>query len=347
MHLALARVLLPLFPVVRGEGQGKTIYLDSAMSTPNPIHEPFHEGELTIQRRADTVAQGRNSGRMIADTIVPGAINFVNTQPFAVMGSVDNQQRLWASIVVGTAGFMAAEPRALDIDLSETWRIDSDPLWRNLASDPRIGILVIDLRNRARLRVNGRVTFPPEDQLHVDVEQAYPNCPQYIQRRNYGTATEQEGNAQSVYEIGTSLSDEQQQWITKADTMFVASEHPSGGIDASHRGGNPGFIQIVNSNQLRIPDYAGNGMFNTLGNLEVNPRAGVVIPDFENCRTLQLTGRTQIQWDIEDPQNETGGTRRFWDLHVEEWVCTDMPGALQWELLDRSPHNPEPIRPRE
>jgi len=308
------------------------------MSTTNTIHEVYHEGEIAVQQHAGAVAQARNNGRVITDTIIPGAIKFTKKQPFVVMGSLDKQQNLWASIVVGRTGFMTAEPRTLDLDLSQALRIEADPLWRNLASDPRIGILVIDLRSRARLRVNGRVSFPTDQQLHVDVEQAYPNCPQYIQRRNFRPAHDKETSAGAA--SGTSLNHEQQQWIVNADTLFVASEHPSSGIDASHRGGNPGFIQIVNSARLRIPDYAGNGMFNTLGNFAANPRAGLVVPDFERGRTLQLTGRVETLWDVEDPHNETGGSGRYWDFEIECFVQIDnsLPGSS--EFLDYSPHNP-------
>jgi hypothetical protein len=255
-----------------------------------------------------------------------------------VTGSVDPQQNLWASIIVGTTGFMTAEPLTVDIDLSQTLRIDADPLWRNLAGDPRIGILVIDLRSRARLRVNGRSEFPTSKQLHVNVDQAYPNCPQYIQRRIYRPSTDHPPSLQSS--VGVALSGDQQQWIRSADTLFVASEHPTSGVDVSHRGGNPGFIQIAGSARLRIPDYAGNGMFNTLGNFAANPRAGLVIPDFEGGRTLQLTGRAEILWDVEDPQSETGGTRRYWDFEIEHWIQIEkaLPGAS--EFLDYSPHDP-------
>ena len=308
------------------------------MSTTNTIHEVFHDGELEVQERAGAAAQARNNSRVIGDTIIPGAIKFTKKQPFVVMGSIDQQQNLWASIVIGSTGFITAEPHAVDLDLSQALRIDADPLWRNLASDPRIGILVIDLRSRARLRVNGRASFPTDNQLHVDVEQAYPNCPQYIQRRNYRPTWDEQINSKAA--VGTELNYEQQQWIGNADTLFVASEHPSSGLDASHRGGNPGFIQVVNRAQLRVPDYAGNGMFNTFGNFAVNPRAGLVIPDFENGRTLQLTGRAEVLWDVEDPRNETGGTGRFWDFEIEHWVQIEDSLLGATEFLDYSPHNP-------
>ena len=65
-------------------------------------------------------------------------------------------------------------------------------------------------------------------------------------------------------------------------------------MNASHRGGPPGFVEVVDDRTLRIPDYVGNSMLNTLGNLTVNPHAGLVVLDFGPNRTLQLTRRAEI-----------------------------------------------------
>ena len=300
----------------------------------------FHEGELDIQERAGAAVQGRNSGRMIAEAIIPGAVKFLNKQPLLVAGSVDADSSVWASIVVGRPGFMVAQPQSIDVDLSETLRIPHDPLWENLPRQHRIGLLAIDLRTRARLRVNGRVEFPIPDVLRVIVEQAFPNCPQYIQRRNFRPSISGQRRTSRQPTGGTELDSDQHQWVSGADTLFVASHHPEQGVDASHRGGHPGFVRVLSPTRIRIPDYAGNGMFNTLGNFEVNPRAGLIFADFENGRTLQLTGRAQILWDIDDPEGETGGTDRYWDFEIQRVIQTDeaLPGTTKF--LDYSPHNP-------
>ena len=57
--------------------------------------------------------------------------------------------------------------------------------------------------------------------------------------------------------------------------------------------------------------------------------------------TLQLIGRPEILWHVDDPANETGGTGRHWELEIERWLETDLIHELQWEFLDYSPHNPE------
>lgn len=299
----------------------------------------FHEGELAVQERAGALAQGRNSGRMISDVIIPGAIKFVKKQPMLIVGSVDEDENLWTSILIGDPGFMEAGPQVIDIDLTRSLRVASDPLWEDLKHHVQVGLLVIDLRTRARLRVNGRIDFSSANQLRVNVEEAYPNCPQYIQRRDFRPAIESSPDPMSTSRSGNALLPEQQRWLTEADTLFVSSRHASHGVDASHRGGNPGFIQLLDPNRIRIPDYAGNGMFNTLGNFETNPRAGLVIPDFKNGRTLQLTGRPEIQWDMAD-DDTTGGTHRYWDLAIDRWIQTENLLMGSTEFLDYSPHNP-------
>ena len=81
-------------------------------------------------------------------------------------------------------------------------------------------------------------------------------------------------------------------------------------------------------------------MYNTLGNFIVNPRAGLVFLDFERSQTLQLIGRPEILWELDDPQQETGGTKRYWDFHIEHWLQLDLPHTIEWDFLDYSPHNP-------
>ena len=76
---------------------------------------------------------------------------------------------------------------------------------------------------------------------------------------------------------GSLLTADRRDWILRADTLFVASAHPGQGADASHRGGRPGFVQIPHPQTLRIPDYPGNNTFNTLGNFENYPHAGLAL----------------------------------------------------------------------
>ncbi len=306
------------------------------------IDNPFHEGELQVQERVGVLEEGRRNAAAIADSIVKGALKFVAQQPMVVLGSVDDEQNVWASVLFGRSGFVEAEDdRTVIFDLTRAARDPHDPFWDNIERDPRIGMLVIDLATRRRLRINGRIGHLDSDRMRLDVEESYPNCPKYIQRRQAVGDWQVAGSMTAEPLRGHTLLPEHRSLLTSIDTFFIASANPRGGVDASHRGGNPGFVRVLNETTIRIPDYRGNSMFNTFGNFVLHPHAGLVLLDFERSRILQLVGRPVIQWDVEDALNETGGTKRYWDLEVERWLESELPYEIRWELLDYSPHNPK------
>lgn len=306
------------------------------------IEEPFHEGEIEVQERLGLHVEAKQNSGVITDSIVKGAFRFIEQQRMTVLGSIDKDKNVWASVLVGQEGFMqAATERLVTFDLSNTAGNEHDPFWKNIEGNPHVGMLVIELATRRRLRINGRVRRNGEQQLELEVLESYPNCPKYIQRRQVKEPSADNQAVTSQVLDGEVLGASQQAIIEKADTLFVASVHPERSVDASHRGGNPGFVHIVDDRTLRIPDYSGNCLFNTLGNFVVNPRAGIVIIDFESGSTLQLTGRAEILWDADDPQDETGGTKRFWQLHIERWIHMDNAHELEWTLQDYSPYNPQ------
>ncbi len=307
------------------------------------IENPYHEGELFVQERVGEFFQGQRNGRAIADSIVRGALPFIAQQPIALFGSLDDEQNVWASVLLGTPGFMTApDERTVEFDLPQTARNPNDPLWSNIERNPEVGTLIIELTSRRRLRINGGIHLIAPDRLQLNVVQFYPNCPKYIQRRHLKAGLGENGAPAREPLRGRALEHEHQTFIASADTVFVASAHPEHGVDVSHRGGNPGFVHILDDRTLRVPDYVGNSMYNTLGNFVVNPRAGLVFIDFAASRTLQLIGRPEIQWELDDPTDASGGTKRFWDFEIERWLETDLPRKLQWEFLDYSPHNPSP-----
>lgn len=306
-----------------------------------PFESPYHEGERLVQQQVGEAIAAAQNGRIIADSIPKGALIFIKQQPMVILGSVDAQQNIWASVLFGHPGFVQpVDSQAIKFDLKQAFGHPSDPFWANSQPENLIGMLVIELASRRRLRVNGTVSQTTSEHLCLHVLESYPNCPKYIQRRHLSLNISEEASRQiSEARSGQFLTSEQQRWIESADTLFVASAHPTRGVDASHRGGNPGFVQVLNDRTLRIPDYVGNSMFNTLGNLVVNPHAGLIFLDFDRSRTLQLTGRTKIWWNLDDPTHPTGGTYRYWDFEIEQWLETDLPRLFHWELIDYSPHN--------
>ena len=303
------------------------------------LENPFHEGELLVQQRAGETAKGEQNGKIIADSIIEGAFKFIEQQSMVILGSVDHRQNVWASILLGHPGFIrVVDSQTVEFDLKQAFIDKSDYFWTNIKGENRIGMLVIELATRRRLRINGTIAFTAPDKLQLRVTESYPNCPKYIQRRHLSLDIDANPKQSLRSQSGQILTAKQEELIRSADTFFVASFHTSRGVDISHRGGNPGFIKVLNPQVLRIPDYIGNGMFNTLGNLATNPHAGLVFIDFDRSRTLQLVGKANILWDLEDEHRSE--TKRYWDFKIEQWLETDLPVTFDCEFLNYSPYNP-------
>lgn len=302
----------------------------------------FHQGELLAQRKAREEDIAARNGANVADQIIRGALPFVRQQAMLYAGSIDPQGRVWASVLFGTAGFVqpSADARALAIDLASVVRQDADPLWTNLATDSRIGLLLLEQQSRRRLKINGAAMLEPA-QLTVQIEESVPVCPRYIQRRTIGLAEPDVQSMPPGRRDGLAPGAGQLQSIASADTFFLASVHETHGADCSHRGGPPGFVRVLENGVLRIPDYNGNSMFNSFGNFLLDPRAGLLFPDYERRVLLQLTGTVEVFWDQPDAEDVTGGTGRFWEFTVEHWLETDLPATLRADFVDYSPFLPK------
>ncbi len=283
----------------------------------------YHEGELEAQRRAGVAAAAARLERLPRAEMPPAAQQFVAAQSLAIVASTDAGGRLWASALSGAPGFLrAVDERTL---VARARPAPGDPLRDNLEHDAAVGLLIIDPPARRRMRVNGHARWIDDAQLEVVTDEVYANCPKYIQRREPDIASPPSAGAARR---APELTREARALIAAADTLFIATRHPGRGADASHRGGEAGFVQVARdadgTDVLRIPDYAGNNMFNTLGNLMVEPRAGLLVLDFERGGALQLTGTGEVRWD---------GAAREVAFRVDEAV--ELPGALghRWRSL--------------
>jgi predicted pyridoxine 5'-phosphate oxidase superfamily flavin-nucleotide-binding protein len=299
----------------------------------------FHDGEREVQTRAGERSIADRNGSVLTDNVIAGARPFIAKQFMLPISSIDPEQNLWASVLFGKPGFLQTpDGSSIMIGVAADARDPNDPFWRNIEQAPQVGMLFIELATRRRYRVNGKVTANTADHLEVGIDEAYPNCPKYIQRRQMPSPLEYVATTLAAAR-GEHMNSDLGDIVRQADTIFVASAHAEHGLDMSHRGGKPGFISVLEDGTLRIPDYKGNSLFNTLGNITSNPRVGLAIPDFANNRLLHLSGTAQIQWDLDDPLGTTGGTRRFWDVKVLQWVLREIPHRLAWEFLDPSPYN--------
>lgn len=303
------------------------------------LDEPFHSGELAVQEKTGERDRAILNSRAIGSIIPPGARAFVAVQRYCVVGSVSPAGSVWASFVTGEPGFASTDAAgsSVTLRLPELRGSQVPPLSEVQAGD-HLGALFIDLATRRRLRVNGVVRELTTSSLQLQVGEAFPNCPKYIQRRN--AAPVLGANPSQTFLQGETLTTELVDWIRNADTFFVASADSNGRVDVSHRGGNSGFVRVEDG-ILRVPDYPGNSMFGTLGNFTVNPHGGLAFVDFGRNLQLQVTGDVQLELERGEQAGETGGTGRWWAFRPKAWIVSNLRPSLDWALIDSSPYNPQ------
>ena len=295
---------------------------------------PWHAGEQQLQAHVGVAERMDALGRRVIRGEMPDQHRtFYQQLPFMLYGAVDADGNPWASILEGPPGFAQA-PAPARLQVGSLPGSD-DPA--QLHDGAAIGLLGIELHSRRRNRLNGRVGAVTASGFEVKVEQSFGNCPQYIQLRQFRSVPLADPATRSAQRLD-GLDDAAKAMIVGADTFFVASYVDVDGqrsVDVSHRGGQAGFVQ-VEGNRLTIPDFAGNLFFNTLGNLLINPRAGLLFIDFESGDLLHLSGRTQVILD--GPQVEAfQGAERLWTVEVERVVRRPAALALRWRFDGLSP----------
>ena len=306
--------------------------------------EPFHDGEIAIQERAGERDRARRHGAAISARIMPAALPFLAQQRLLALSVAGDDAQIWTSIWFGQPGFVTStDGEHVRIRTALTEVSQADPVLHRAADGRAVGILAIDLASRRRLRINGSVERMSRDEIDIVVRESVANCPKYIQRRHFSDVSAVSGETRPAFS-GHAIDAERRALVERADTAFVGSIHPSRGADTSHRGGAPGFIRVVDPVTLRVPDYAGNSMFMTLGNFVNDPRASLAIVDFAGGRLVSFSGAAQLRFDREDPDHTTGGTGRYWELAVREWVQVDVPSAARWRFVDFSPYNPASLK---
>ena len=259
---------------------------------------PFHFGELAIQARLGIQERmDRQGRRIIREYLTQQHRKFFAQLSYVIVGTVDEFGNPWTSILVGEPGFLhSPSDRTLKVKAKI---LAGDPLRVTLAEGIDIGLLGIELHSRRRNRLNGVVTKIYTDGFEIEVTQSFGNCPQYIQTRSFEPSIA--SKSPQTYGM-TSFGAWEQKLITNADTFFITTAYQdesaglAKGVDVSHRGGKPGFIRVDDDQTLTIPDFSGNGHFNTIGNLELNPRAGLLFVDFTNGNLLYLTGTAKVIW---------------------------------------------------
>lgn len=302
---------------------------------------PFHEGESAVQSRLGVRKKMEQIGRKVIRTYMPDQHReFYATLPYILVGAIDAEGQPWASILIGPPGFVASSaPTSLTISAAPS---DGDPLENALVPNANIGLLGIEPPTRRRNRINGRILRRDGEAFHLEVAQSFGNCPKYIQARDWSPITEDEAPKISIPPIESdALQFDDVSLISRADTFFIAScngarKGPSSGADVSHRGGKPGFVRIADERTLTVPDFVGNSFFNTIGNLVVEPRAGLLFPDFASGDLLFISATANIDWDGADVAS-FAGAQRLLRFHVCKTIRLKAALPMRWSEPEFSP----------
>jgi ferredoxin-NADP reductase/predicted pyridoxine 5'-phosphate oxidase superfamily flavin-nucleotide-binding protein len=304
---------------------------------PKHRKSPWHAGERQLQEAVHATERMEVIGQKVIRDYMPDQHReFYHQLPFMVVGAVDADGRPWATLLEGPEGFVtSADPQHLFL---ATQPDSQDPAAAGLQAGNSIGMLGIELHTRRRNRINGVIQQASAAGFAVEVEHSYGNCPKYIQERSYTRVTVPAGGKPPRQDFA-GLDEYSSALIRAADTFFIASyiEHDdhSRSVDVSHRGGRAGFVR-VEGNRLTIPDYAGNLFFNTLGNLQANPIAGLLFVDFATGDMLQVSGRTEVLLD--SPLTKSfEGAERLWTVEVEHVVLRPAALGIRWQFHDYAP----------
>jgi predicted pyridoxine 5'-phosphate oxidase superfamily flavin-nucleotide-binding protein len=262
---------------------------------------PYHRGERRVQQLAGAGDQAERVGQIIQSSVGAGARLFLSTTRALVLAASDRAGRCWVTHRVGQPGFVRADQKTVVVIGGVH---PQDPI-RAQEVGAFAGGIAIDMARRRRLRFNGRVDQWTDEHIGIQIDQVYGNCPQYIDPAAQYIDALPRREASRWF---SKLTADQQDIIASAGFFFIGSAHPEHGADASHRGGPPGFVRVHDQRTLSFPDYTGNGMFNTLGNIAENPHIGLLFVH-DSGTGLQLTGRASIHWGQRDDEHSPTGRR--------------------------------------
>ncbi|EMC99705.1 hypothetical protein BAUCODRAFT_347224 [Baudoinia panamericana UAMH 10762] len=278
----------------------------------------WHEGEQAIQRLMEVPPLDNPT----VPTLSPQLARHLQIAPLLALGTVDDQGQPWTTLLGGEPGF--ARPLGdsiVGLRLPVTGQFD--PVIEQLVGKEAdgevrraqgegclVGGLTIDLETRKRVKMNGRMMAGAlttiqdevtdhqetvaEMQLVLRIKQSLGNCPKYLNSKHITTAF---AHPQLVSDSPL-LPEPALKLIGQADLFFLSTSQNDIDMDTNHRGGPPGFMRVVSTGRegptsICWPEYSGNRLYQSLGNMHINPRCGICVPDFRTGDMLYFTGRTE------------------------------------------------------
>ncbi|KAI8931592.1 hypothetical protein NX059_011246 [Plenodomus lindquistii] len=277
--------------------------------------KPWNEGEVLMRRLMRVPEMDNPTSTMLT----PQASHMLQRGPLLAIGTLDDQLRPWTTLWGGCAGFSTPLGGNL-IGTRTLVDAENDPVVQALVGDANDGEamqaegagkllsgLAIDLTTRKRVKLAGTMVAgtvtevdveAEEDgtkqkqsqiQLVTKIDESLGNCPKYLNQYEIRQALVRS----DVKHSGSALSEDGRALISKSDIFFLSTSTLDD-MDTNHRGGPPGFVRLVSPTQLVYPEYSGNRLYQSLGNLKINHRIGITFPDLETGDILYITGTAEV-----------------------------------------------------
>ncbi|USP79380.1 hypothetical protein yc1106_06654 [Curvularia clavata] len=290
-------------------------------ASPLPGRSAFgwHSGERTIQEMLGVSTASRPNPTSLEFPPAHGAR--IASNHLLSLGALDDEDRPWTTIWGGKRGFAKRIAKGV-LEIRTLVDHQYDPVAQALLASTTqcesarpvttqrklMSGLSIDFNSRDRVKVMGRLLTSEardhsdnmgEIQLAMAVQESTGNCPKYINKRDVQI------HVPSPHLVSDSLPLPQGaiDLIHKTDLIFISSTNGDS-MDTNHRGGPAGFIRIASNEAIRedgsggvvlvYPEYSGNRLYQSLGNLYLNPKIGIAVPDFETSNVLYMTGTAQL-----------------------------------------------------
>ncbi|KAF1976903.1 oxidoreductase-like protein [Bimuria novae-zelandiae CBS 107.79] len=278
----------------------------------------FHEGEAKMHKLLQVPYMENPTSTMLTAQ----AAFRLQHAPLLAIGTLDSQGRPWTTLWGGNQGFSEMLGGGI---IGTRTLIDSahDPVVQALVGHAEKGQMVqgnekmvagltIDLMERKRVKLFGRVIagginevkiemegnrsmsadipeVQDQIQLITKIEQSMGNCPKYLNQYEIRPAIV----TQTLASQSETLSEEARAIILQSD-MFFLTTSVTEDMDTNHRGGPAGFTRVLSDAELVYPEYSGNRLYQSLGNLLVNPKIGITFPNYETGDVLYITGSTEV-----------------------------------------------------
>lgn len=302
-------------------------------------------GQQQARKRWQTQISGAEFDRKKTRYLTRQAEEFITQQAYCVIAGLDAHNMLCGSLVMSHPGFVQVlNPYTclvrLHSDNCATLLLHGLYHAHSRQHISRLGLFFIRHPTRERLCVQGEAELlshsPQAGEavwVRLHVQQAFFHCAKYIKTSIDGltsiipTSSEQEWQLPALLEKKPIvLSDESLHFIARQTVAFLCTVDGEGQCAVNHRGGAPGFLVALppTSNApggtLLLPDYAGNGAFEAVGNIFETAQAAFVLPNYVSQLALCLTGRASVLELSELPDDQAQrcvGAERIIALSVE------------------------------